>query len=121
MKEDVRSLADTIIKCAYEKKGTDVALMDMSEITDLCDYFIIISGSSRPHTKAIAEHIDVTLKKIPGVSKKRIQGMQNGSWILIDYGDIVVHIFLESIRSFYELEKLWKKAGVEYPQAEPAK
>jgi ribosome-associated protein len=121
MEDDSRKIVDAAVKCAHEKKGFDVTIMDMKEVTHLCDYFVIVSAMSRPQAKAIAEHIEVTLKEELGLSEKKIQGKLDGSWVLIDYGTVVIHVFLENLRQFYDLEGLWNRARQERPQPLPAK
>jgi len=109
MNSESMQIADLIIKCIDEKKGFDIVLMDMEGVSILCDYFIIASGSSRPHTRAISEHIETRLKEVENLPGKRIQGRNDAGWILMDYGAVVVHIFLENLREYYNLEELWTR------------
>lgn len=81
----------------------------MQKVSSFCDYFVICSGSSARQTKAISDAIKDTLRK-EGISPVHAEGEQEASWILIDYGDIVAHIFLKDTRAFYNLEWLWSDA-----------
>ncbi|MFP4496796.1 MAG: ribosome silencing factor [Vulcanimicrobiota bacterium] len=113
MESDSRKLAEKIVEYALEKKGQDVTLIKMDEKTIICDYFVIVTGSSRTHNKAIAEHIAQALKD-EGMNERKYQGKDDGGWILLDYGSVVVHVFLENLREFYNLEKLWKDGEIVY-------
>jgi ribosome-associated protein len=116
MDTELRKIVDVVVESAFDKKGEDILVMDMQEITQLCDYFVIITGFSRPQTRAIADAILENLEEKLGVKKKRIQGKQEGSWILMDFGSVVVHVFLDNLREYYDLEGLWKDAKFERPE-----
>jgi ribosome-associated protein len=115
MDMDSRKIVDIIVESAFDKKGENIVVMDMQEITQLCDYFVIVTGFSRPQTRAIAVNILEKLEEKLGVKKKRIQGKQEGGWILMDFGAVVVHVFLDNLRDYYDLEGLWKDAKFEHP------
>ena len=114
-----KELAEKIVKLIYKKKGTDIALLDMQEVSIICDYFILANGSSRPHNRAIANHIDKVLKGRIDHKLRHIQGKKDGGWIVLDYGTIIVHIFLDNLRAYYNLEELWKDAEITYPDFTP--
>ena len=97
-----------IVKLIEDKKGESIVVLDLKDLTWITDYFIITSGSSQIHTKAIAENIIVNIKEKP-VS---VEGIDDGRWILIDYGEIIIHIFLNETREYYKLEKLWADAKI---------
>lgn len=104
---------ETLIRCALlarEKKGLDVRALDVREIAGFTDYFLLCSGSSDRHVTALAQHIEETVKKELGVRPLGVEGLRDGRWALIDYGDIVVHVFLESVREFYNFDRLWGAA-----------
>jgi len=84
-------------------------ILELKGLTVISDYFVICSGDNIPQVKAIAEHIESELKKI-GSSPLSIEGMAYAHWVLMDYGDVVIHIFEDETRSYYELEKLWLDA-----------
>ena len=107
-----KQLARTIGKLALEKNAFDIHLLDMRKCSDVAKYFVIISGSVDVHVKAIADNI------VDGLREKKIkawhlEGYQNLQWVLLDYIDVVVHIFQPNIREYYSLEKLWGDAPEE--------
>ena len=89
-----------------EKKAKDIDIMDVSNLTILADYFIICSGTSIIHIKTLADELDLKLKEA-GVFFHHVEGYESARWILMDYGNVVVHIFHEEERKFYSLERLW--------------
>ncbi len=90
-------------------KANDVTLLDLTHISDATDYFVIASGSSDTHVRAIAEHVLEVLRK-EGVRAHHVEGLQQGRWVLLDYVDFVVHVFHPVLREFYQLERLWSDA-----------
>jgi len=94
-------------KLAIEKKGENVILLDIRKITTIADYMLVLSCTSTKHTQGIAAFIKESFenKKIKLLS---IEGFNEGSWILLDYGDIIIHIFDQPLREFYQIENLWK-------------
>jgi ribosome-associated protein len=104
-------LVNLITKSIIQKKGEDVKILDLRRLTSMTDFFIICSASSEPHIKAIADFILEETKK-KGVKAWHNEGYQNLSWILLDYVDVVVHIFLNDARRFYNLEGLWGDAEI---------
>ena len=107
--EQTRKLLEVIRKSIDERKGRDVVILDLTELTPITDYFVICSGTSSMHARAISEHIQMSCKKA-GFRHLGVEGEQNGKWILIDHCDVVVHIFLDETRWFYNLERLWGDA-----------
>lgn len=97
------------VRAALEKKAYDLVLLDVQKITSFTAYFLICSGRSDRQVQAIARSIEEDLKKI-GVRPLGIEGFERGKWILMDYDDVVVHVFLDPIRKFYDLEGLWLDA-----------
>ena len=97
------------IHAALEKKAEDIVLLNMKGIVSYADYFLICNGRSDRQVQAIAQSIETTLKKL-GYQALGIEGMSHGRWVLIDYGDVIVHVFQESIRRFYDIEDLWVDA-----------
>ena len=100
-----------------EYKANDVVLLNLANVSDVTDYFIVASGTSDTHVRSIAEHIIADLKK-EGVRIYHAEGLAQGRWVLLDYVDFVVHIFHPTLRSFYQLERLWSDAEV-IPVEEP--
>jgi ribosome-associated protein len=102
-------LADRIAELIFNKKGYDVKILDLRELTTLADYFIICSADSDVQVKSIATEIDKTLRD-EGIKNWHKEGLKSLSWVLLDYVDVVVHIFKKEVREFYNLEKLWGDA-----------
>lgn len=100
-------LVKTIVKAIDEKKGQAITVLDIHAQTGIADYFVICTGNSAPQTKAIADFIEVTLENQMDIHVLRREGFQTGSWILLDYGAVVVQIFKPEEREYYNLEKLW--------------
>ena len=96
-------------RAALEKKADNVVIMDMCNVAAVCDFFLICGGSSERNNKAIADHILGELKDI-SIKPSHIEGYREGSWILLDYIDVVVHIFKNDLREFYNLQRLWADA-----------
>jgi ribosome-associated protein len=92
-----------------EKKGIDIVLLDVSELLWITDVFVIASGTSRPHVQSLAEDIELKLK--PADRRPlRVEGKREGKWVLVDYGEVVIHLFQPETRDFYGLERLWGDA-----------
>ena len=115
MKNDKNSLEGAKIAYAAldDKLAIDIRVLDISKISTLADYFVIASGSNPNQLKAMADSVDENLYKA-GYILKHTEGMQNHSrsWVLMDYGDIVVHLFNKEDREFYDLERIWGDARV---------
>lgn len=105
------TLAKKISQLILDKKGEDVKILDIRELTNISDYFVIASASSDTQVKAIADHISKETKKIDEKPWHN-EGMTNMNWVLLDFVDVVVHIFLTESRKFYNLEGLWADAEV---------
>jgi ribosome-associated protein len=107
-----KNFALKIANFALEKKGKKVTILDIAGLTSFTDFFVIISGDSDIHIKAISDHIETKLKenKIKIYHKEGYQFLQ---WVLLDYIDVVVHIFRDEVRSYYALERLWGDAKIE--------
>ena len=100
-------LALTAARVAEENRGRDIVILDMRELTSIFDYFVLATGSSRRQMHAISEEIDRVLQETMGDHRLGIEGYVEGRWILLDYGDVVVHLFDEEARDYYALEQLW--------------
>lgn len=102
--------ADEMARLVYEaladKKGEDIRILDISEISVMADYFIIVEGSSQPQIQALVDSVEEKLSEA-GCQMKRREGSRNSTWILMDYGDVVVHVFDKEDRLFYNLERIW--------------
>lgn len=109
MAKKEKELALKICKLLDDKKGKNIVLLDVSTISGFADYFVIATGTSTRHTTALADGIEKKLNET-GEFVSHKEGHNDGNWILLDYMDIVVHIFTEDERSFYDIERIWKGA-----------
>jgi ribosome-associated protein len=99
-------------RLALSKKGFDVKILKLKSLSTVCDYFVIASGEADVHVKAIAKAIDDGLMEA-GCKPYHREGITEGNWVLLDYADVVVHVFYEPTRRFYALERLWGDAPIE--------
>lgn len=104
---DERVLA--ALHAAGEKKAIDPVVLDLREIASFTDYFVIFSGANERQVQAISDEVYETLKKA-GSPAARVEGYKTAEWILLDYGDFVVHVFEQKARQFYDLERLWRES-----------
>ena len=95
------------IKAMEDKKAIDIKIIDIEKVSTLADYFMIASGTNRNQVQAMADEVEEKLGRA-GVEPKHIEGYSSANWILMDYGDIVIHIFDEENRLFYDLERIWR-------------
>jgi ribosome-associated protein len=100
---------DLYVKAALGKKAIGLVILDVRELTSIADVFIVCSGNSNRQVSAIAEYIQVDLKK-QGIKPLSVEGIKEGHWVLLDYGHVIIHIFIEPVRNFYDLEGLWVDA-----------
>ena len=98
-----RVAADAI----FSKKGADIVLLDVAGQFFLSDVFVIATGTSRPHVQALTEYVEERLAEVYDTKPLRVEGKTEAEWVLIDYGDIIVHLFQPAPRDFYSLERLW--------------
>ena len=104
------------IKCAADKKAFDMVALDLRSIASFTEFFIIATGANQRQVQAIADEINEQLKKQLGTKPVRIEGYNSADWVLLDYGDFVVHVFNGESREFYDLARLWRDARrVELP------
>jgi ribosome-associated protein len=104
--------ARIIVDVISDLKGEDIVLMDLRDVTIISDFFVICTADNERQLKAIVDKISETLKKDYGIKAWRVEGKASGGWILIDYVDVVVHVFSEEQRDYYDLEGLWSDAKV---------
>lgn len=100
---------DLFVKVILARKAIGVVVLDVHDLTSLADYFIICSGKSNRQVSAIADHVQRELK-IAGIRPLSVEGAREGHWVLLDYGYVVIHVFYEPVRHFYDLEGLWADA-----------
>lgn len=106
-------LAKVIAKALEDKKGIDITILEVGKQTVLADYFVICTGTSNTHVKALTDEVEFKTEQELGKKPNRIEGFSNNIWTLMDYGTVIVHIFTKEGREFYKLEKLWKEAAAE--------
>jgi ribosome-associated protein len=106
---DVKAQVAIAVKACTEKKAEDITILRLDAASGLTDYFVICSGSNPRQVTAIAEAVDEHLSKA-GVEPNNVEGRRSENWTALDYGDFMVHVFSESARKFYDLERLWKTA-----------
>lgn len=98
------------VAAALGRKAMELVVLDVTRVTDVADIFMICSGRSSRQVSAIAEFIESELKK-SGIRPLAVEGIKDGQWVLIDYGHVVIHVFYDPVRRFYDLESLWADAG----------
>lgn len=104
---NANELAKRIVSALEDKKAEDIKIIDISNISVIADYFIIAGGSNRNQVQALADHVDESCGKA-GHPVKQIEGYDSANWILMDYSDVIVHIFSREDRLFYDLERIWR-------------
>jgi ribosome-associated protein len=102
--EEIRDMA---VSALEDMKGVDIVTMDVRTLTNIADYMIICTGRSSRHLKGLADSVSIKAKAM-GVSRVRVEGERDSEWILVDLGDVVVHVMLAATRTFYSLEDLWE-------------
>ena len=110
---NVEQKSELILEAIREKKGHDIVSIDLTEVENsICDSFIICHGESVTQVGAITESIEKKMKQEARIRPHHVEGLQNSQWVLLDYFDILVHVFQEEYRSFYKLEELWADGKV---------
>lgn len=99
-------LKNAVVEALEDLKGVNIASLDVRELTDVMDYLVVASGNSNRHVKSLAGNVTDELKK-QGVRPMGVEGENGSEWVLVDFGDVVVHIMLPATRDFYDLERLW--------------
>ena len=108
---DAKKMALLACEALEDKKASDIKVIDIEQITTLADYFIIASGSNQNQVQAMVDNVDEQLGRA-GFYAKQLEGTKNSSWILMDYGDVIIHIFDEENRLFYDLERIWRDGKI---------
>ena len=104
------AMEEVATQAAQSKKAKDIVVLHIGEVSSLADFFVLCTGTNVRQTQAIADAVTETLREQAGLRPLGVEGMQAGEWILVDYGDFVVHVFTPEKRNFYDLERLWKNA-----------
>ena len=108
--DEVREWARMAARAAASKGGTDTMVLEVGQVLAITDAFVITSGRNSRQVATIAEEVEAQLKTGAGITPLRIEGKTQAEWVLLDYGDFVVHAFLDETRAYYELERLWSDA-----------
>jgi ribosome-associated protein len=98
-------------RSAADKLGTNTVVLEVGDVLSIVEYFVITSASNTRQVRSIAEDIEEQIKLVEGAGPIRVEGLNEGTWVLLDYGDVVVHVFLDETREFYDLERLWRDVG----------
>jgi ribosome-associated protein len=110
-RKDTERLARRIAELCLDNKAQDVVILDLEDVTDMTDFFVIASGTSDTHVRSTAERVVQSLES-EGEAPTHLEGVTQGRWALVDYVDVVLHVFHPSMRAFYQLERLWSDARV---------
>lgn len=102
-----KELTKTALNALLDRKASDIVLLRVTQQTTLADYYVICTGTSNTQLRAIADAVDESMSKQYGLEPKSIEGYRSASWILLDYGSVIVHAFKNDTRQFYDLERLW--------------
>ncbi|MCB9727756.1 MAG: ribosome silencing factor [Deltaproteobacteria bacterium] len=105
-----RELAERIAALAWEKKAEDVRVLRVRELVQYTDWFVVMSATSDRHAAALRQHIERSLRTDAAEKPMAVEGGEQNQWVVMDYSDVVVHIFYEPVRAYYELERLWREA-----------
>lgn len=108
-----KQLALSAVKVLDEKKASNLSLIQIDKISSLADYFVLATGTSGTHVKALADEVEFKLKSEMGAEPSHIEGYRSNSWILLDYGSVVIHVFTKEARQFYDLDRLWQDGTVQ--------
>jgi len=105
--DNSKKMAALAVQALEDKKGEDIKVIDITKVSVLADYFVIASGMNKNQVQALVDNVDETLGRA-GYTCRQVEGYQTANWILLDYGDIIVHIFDSENRLFYDLERIWR-------------
>ena len=112
---DTKNLIKEITAAIQEKKGKEIVVADLTKLGNtICDYFVICTGNSPTPVSAVTDSVEELVRKATGRKPIAIDGLRNAQWVAMDYGEVLVHIFLPETREFYDIEHLWADANLEY-------
>ena len=104
-------LVNSVVGGIQEKKGTNIVILDLREVEyAICDYFVICDGNSSTHVDSVADSVEETVRQQTGEKAFHVEGYNNAQWIVLDYVDVIVHVFQRPVREYYGLEELWSDA-----------
>jgi ribosome-associated protein len=99
--------ARVAVEAAAEKKGSDLAVLDVADVLSIIDLFVLVSASNVRQVRTIVDEVEKALTEHDGSKPNSVEGLGDASWVLLDYGDMVVHVFLDETRAYYDLDRLW--------------
>ena len=108
--DQIRDWATVAARAAADKKGDDVVILAVGHVFPVTDAFVITSGANARQVRTIAEEVEDRVKEVGGPAPRHLEGLDDATWVLMDYGDFIVHVFVEEVRRFYDLERLWADA-----------
>jgi ribosome-associated protein len=108
--QDIRDLASVAARAAAAKKAEDTVILEVGAVLAITDLFVITSGTNPRQVRTIAEEVEAKVAEAAGPKPLRTEGLDDARWVLLDYGDFVVHVFLDDVRRYYDLERLWADA-----------
>jgi ribosome-associated protein len=107
---DARTLATIAARAADEKQARDIVVLDVGEILAIAEVFVVLDAPNRRLVRTLVDEIEQAVRAATGRTPRRVEGVREQQWVLMDYGDVVVHVFLDEIRRFYEIERLYRDA-----------
>ena len=110
-RDEMRELLVAAAKAASDKKGDDTVILEVGAVLAITDAFVITSGANSRQVRTITEEVEKRIDEAGGSKPLRIEGLDDARWVLVDYGDFVVHVFLDEVRDYYDLERLWSDAS----------
>ena len=117
---EIAALAKRAAAVLVDNKANDVVVLGLKGVSDMTDYFVIASGTSDTHVRALGEHVQDDLRAV-GSRASHVEGTAQGRWVLLDYFDFVVHIFHPTLRDYYRLERIWSDAKIVWSSASPGR
>jgi ribosome-associated protein len=109
---DARTVATLAARAADEKQGRNIVVLDVGDILAIAELFVVLDAPNRRLVRTLVDEIEEAVRAATGRSPRRVEGVKEQQWVLIDYGDVVIHVFLDEIRKFYEIERLYRDAPV---------
>lgn len=108
--DEARLLAEAAARVADEKQGRNIVVLDVGDILGIAELFVVLDAPNRRLVRTLVDEIEQRVRAATGRSPRRVEGLREQQWVLMDYGDVVIHVFLDEIRRFYEIERLYRDA-----------
>jgi ribosome-associated protein len=110
--DDARLLAELAARAADDKQGRNIVVLDVGDILGIAELFVVLDAPNRRLVRTLVDEIEQRVREVTGRSPRRTEGVREQQWVLMDYGDVVIHVFLDEIRRFYEIERLYRDAPI---------